>query len=124
MQPTWWSCGKLRDSTALGSTKSAVPGGPEVKAVMHIHHTYNPTILSHLVNFKPKPLVGHSSDAQRHPQKDLMSHSHQVGLKLCASYHMLSIPIWVSHANYKDRTGTSHPFWAVISLCPHSFLTS
>lgn len=83
VQPAWWSCGKAEGLHCPGQPHECSAKGPEVKAVMHIHQTYNPTILSSpFVNFKPKPLVGHSSDAQRHRQKDLMSHGHRVGLKL------------------------------------------
>lgn len=40
--------------------------------VLHFHHGYNLTIVSSFsVSSKPDHLVGHFSEAQRHPQKDL-----------------------------------------------------
>lgn len=50
--------------------------------VIRFHQAYNLTTAADPVGSKPKHVVGHFSDTQRHPQKDLMSHIHRLGLKL------------------------------------------
>lgn len=116
-----WMCnphggamGKLRDPTAQGGHACSAEG-PETKAVLHIQQTYNPTVLSSpSVHSKPKHLVGHSSDAQRHPQKDLMSQGHR-GLKQ-VSYHMLSTAhVGVTCQLQRQNRSKAIPLWAVIS---------
>lgn len=98
--------------------------GPEVKAVMHIHHTYNPTILSSpFVNFKPKPLWVTPLMLRDIHRRTPMSHGHQVGLKLRQLLYAKYSPYGCHMPTTKTEQEQCNPFQAVIP-CPHSFLTS
>lgn len=82
--PAWWNCGKARGlcHPMLLRMWCWQPSHKDrAGVVLHFHHAYNLTIVSSFsVSSKPDHLVGHFSEAQRHPQKDLFQIYH-VGFK-------------------------------------------
>lgn len=130
MRSVWRSCGKakgLSPPTLLHVWDSGL--GQEDRAGMagHFHQAYGIIIVSSSsVSSKQNLLVSHFSEAQRHPQKNLMSHISHLGFKLRKVSIWYAVPVSMSQADciYIKQEQVSPFLCCVLPLLLHNFLTS
>jgi len=130
MRSVWGSCEKAKGlgPPSLLHVWYWGPGREDRAGVVgHFHQAYNVTIVSSSsVSSMQNLLVSHFSKAQRHPQKNLMSHISHLGFKLRKVSIWYIFPISMSQADciYIKQEQVSPSLRCVLPLLLFNFLTS